>query len=898
MADAFQPRFVDLVRNYTTTTGTADFKLGTVVNGYTGFIAACAVGDQFYYSAIGVDKPSECEVGRGTLLANGVIARDPIGGVKTNFSIGTKSIALIAAAEWYQSAQQLVSSITVTGQALATASTPSTARGVLGLGSASLADIDSDASLTADSDTKIPTQKAVKSYVDSHGAGGALIASNNLSDVASPATARTNLGLGSAATENLDRFPVTLLDRAALGGYSAGTTAYLREAGREGLFAWSGSSHATEVANDPQQGVYVAPTSDPTGATGAWVRQYSGMVDVRWFGAVADNVTDDGPAFLAAIAFLKAIRLPAAIYTRASQGLFVPAGHYYLGTSTLDLTHTLTIQGEGIGSYGDSASVLRWADAATGIRVQFYNTTGATGTTGNATPSEENAGGSIIRRLALKGGYTGTESEAHGIHLRTMATIEDVQINGFSGDGLYIVNGNGSQINRLTAENCRNGIRINDPLSDSNVIVGVGVNVNNNRRWGLWDGGGLGNSWIGAEAAANGNYASGAAGSIPTACYYGGNNYYVKKDQGAWCSTNAPSGTTASNTGWIWSAAAGGAGASTPLWTTGQTWRDGGCYRVDGASTCGAFIGCYTEPNNNPPQLDGPTIIVGGLLSSTGTPWGGTIRGGSDSISINGGLSLGGNITTSGSATLGPTTGPATDINYTFNNTNAANFLNLVSNYGGVPSTDGVIRSFRGAGLTFYGIPKITLSTGNADIAQIIDTGLDMLSGKSLKLNGVTALDGSTGYLTAAVFPALTGEVAKAAGSLATTVLGAATATGSFLTSGGSIGYRTGAGGSVVQATSKSTGVTLNTACGSITMSAAALAANAIVEFTVTNSAVAASDTINLNLKSGATASTSYRYWVSGVAAGSFKVCVENRSAGSLSEALVLNFAIVKAVAA
>ena len=101
----FTPKFVDLVRNYTTTTGTADFRLGSVVNGYLDFAATCQVGDQFYYSAIGVDKPTEREVGRGTLLANGVIQREPINGGKTNFSTGTKSVALIAAAEWFSSIQ-------------------------------------------------------------------------------------------------------------------------------------------------------------------------------------------------------------------------------------------------------------------------------------------------------------------------------------------------------------------------------------------------------------------------------------------------------------------------------------------------------------------------------------------------------------------------------------------------------------------------------------------------------------------------------------------------------------------------------------------------------------------------------------------------------------------------
>jgi hypothetical protein len=81
-------------------------------------------------------------------------------------------------------------------------------------------------------------------------------------------------------------------------------------------------------------------------------------------------------------------------------------------------------------------------------------------------------------------------------------------------------------------------------------------------------------------------------------------------------------------------------------------------------------------------------------------------------------------------------------------------------------------------------------------------------------------------------------------------------------------------------------------------MNAAALAAAGIVSFTVTNSQVAATDTINLNLQSGNATAGTYRYWIDKVAAGSFVVAVENRSAGSLSEALVFNFAVLKAVAA
>ncbi|WP_210214067.1 hypothetical protein [Mesorhizobium sp. M4B.F.Ca.ET.017.02.2.1] len=111
------------------------------------------------------------------------------------------------------------------------------------------------------------------------------------------------------------------------------------------------------------------------------------------------------------------------------------------------------------------------------------------------------------------------------------------------------------------------------------------------------------------------------------------------------------------------------------------------------------------------------------------------------------------------------------------------------------------------------------------------------------------------------------------------------------------VGYSTGAGGTVTQATSKSTGVTLNKTCGQITMNAAALAAGAKVSFVVTNSAVAATDVVIASVASGGTANA-YRAAVTATAAGSFTVTVENITAGSLSEAPVISYAVVKAVTA
>lgn len=113
------------------------------------------------------------------------------------------------------------------------------------------------------------------------------------------------------------------------------------------------------------------------------------------------------------------------------------------------------------------------------------------------------------------------------------------------------------------------------------------------------------------------------------------------------------------------------------------------------------------------------------------------------------------------------------------------------------------------------------------------------------------------------------------------------------VTAAAKIGYGTGAGGAVTQATSKSTGVTLNTPTGQITTHGAALAAATEVSFTVTNSKVEANDIPVVAIKSGNTAGA-YTVTVDAVAAGSFQVTLGNVSAGSLSETLVLNFGLIR----
>ena len=120
--------------------------------------------------------------------------------------------------------------------------------------------------------------------------------------------------------------------------------------------------------------------------------------------------------------------------------------------------------------------------------------------------------------------------------------------------------------------------------------------------------------------------------------------------------------------------------------------------------------------------------------------------------------------------------------------------------------------------------------------------------------------------------------------------------TGTNVLATSTLGYTTGSGGTVTQSSSKTTGVTLNKINGEIVMNAAALADDATAAFTLTNSTIAATDVVIVNVASVGTAGA-YQVTVGAVAAGSCSISVLNVSGGSLSEAIKLNFAVIKAVA-
>jgi len=179
----------------------------------------------------------------------------------------------------------------------------------------------------------------------------------------------------------------------------------------------------------------------------------------------------------------------------------------------------------------------------------------------------------------------------------------------------------------------------------------------------------------------------------------------------------------------------------------------------------------------------------------------------------------------------------------------------------------------------------------------------------SANLRSAMTDETGTGLLVFATSPTLTTPIITnptvstgtfTSPALVTPAIGVATGTSlsttgnQVITGTGKQGYAVGAGGGVLQATSKATAVTLNKSCGQITMNGAALAASTTVSFTMTNSTIESGDIIVMNHITGGTLGAYTLNASCGV--GTADINVRNVTLGSLSEAVILRFAVIKVV--
>lgn len=174
--------FADLVRVACHATGTGDLVLGAALPGHRGFDAVPA-GARFHYAVLGVTHPEEWETGEGEIGSGGTLLRLPLAssaaGEAVDFSSGLKTVALTVAAAWFAARE-----------AEAGADPPGI-DDIEGLQAA----LDGTAALAGAAFTGAVSAPALSLANDLAVADGGTGAS-------SASAARTNLGLGSIATQN------------------------------------------------------------------------------------------------------------------------------------------------------------------------------------------------------------------------------------------------------------------------------------------------------------------------------------------------------------------------------------------------------------------------------------------------------------------------------------------------------------------------------------------------------------------------------------------------------------------------------------------------------------------------------------------------------------------------
>jgi hypothetical protein len=336
---------------------------------------------------------------------------------------------------------------------------------------------------------------------------------------------------------------------------------------------------------------------------------------------------DDSPAFAAAIAYLKAFALNSGggAY-KGSPKLFIPAGHYYLGTTTLDINHTLIIEGEGSGrapAPGYGCTHLRWADGVCGIRIQCFNTSG---TSTVDVVQHDAAGSAYLKDFSMEGGHTSTDSASHAIVVRSITYLDDILIRNWSGTGVLSWTGNvngsayggNTSVSRYTGvkvEGCKVGFDTRG--TDSNVITFTNCEGYQCRQAGFIDDNGAGsNTYFGTHATANG--VIGGSGNI-TQVSYSGKYYAVRWGQEGGAATNAPSGTTDDNTWWAY-AGTGPTDTAHPAWASGMSNLISGGDYVMLSNYPTILINCYSEGGGFS-QLAVGTLAIGGTnlgLTSVG----------------------------------------------------------------------------------------------------------------------------------------------------------------------------------------------------------------------------------------------------------------------------------------
>ncbi|MGC4100315.1 hypothetical protein [Ferruginibacter sp.] len=326
-----------------------------------------------------------------------------------------------------------------------------------------------------------------------------------------------------------------------------------------------------------------------------WIRKAdNNVVNVQWYGirpyvvGLSKQVNDSYTKFMAAVKYVYAHKQFNTVYIPYVNSDYKQ--YYFLSTITLD--KDIKIVGDGTAN--NPKTVLLFPPNTKGFSLQSSVATHI---------SLENL---FIQQETIQGEI---DSTAHAIETGVFTYLHNIYAYNIAGDGVHIaacatpgsrIEGNADQsiLEGVQTYNCMNGLSIEG--CDANVIDINNCSFVNNKRWGVYDNGLLGNLYRNCHFSNNGKQ----GGVVVTY----NNNYYAPVDK----LNNTGKRPDQNPAYWYKIAPVGGAVS----WEPSKKYWSGGVAIIANPNAYSRFDHCYTESFQPPVILNNRSSYEGGDIGS------------------------------------------------------------------------------------------------------------------------------------------------------------------------------------------------------------------------------------------------------------------------------------------